>query len=273
MRPIKIELFVNKHNTLNMTVLGIGNVGEDAVKKYPFTSNPDMFGYFSTLTFCSDGILRNPDRLPFDFDNIELIRTELEGTIKKTDWLFIVTDINNEDDLKNAVRFAELHKDTASCPFDALVQVGNYIDEKLEIPKVFDLSISVDNFAEAYKPIYMLISGIPAGDIGLDFTDVMYVAKKSPVMKFAQNRVRKVNQCESLIAPLMEKLVENRKNNEVQNMMVLYNAPAYCPFEVMLNIGEHLSSIVHDGDIIWQVKFHDESDDSLTVSILYGVQE
>ena len=273
MRPIRIELYANKENDLHMTVLGVGDAGEKAVKKTPFVSDGDTFGYFSTLTFCSDSIIRNPNRLFCDFDDPVSIRAEFDEIIKETDWLFIVADISNEEDLKHALYYAELHKDIARCPFDTLVEIGNPVAERFGASEMFDLTISVERGDEAYKPIDMLISGIPAGDIGLDFADIMYVAKKSPVMKFAQEKIPKVDQLEQVMVSLQRQLAETGSNDEIKNMMVLYNAPAYCPLEDIEYMDEYLNGLANGGDIIWQIKFHDEADDRFAVSLLYGVQE
>ena len=272
MLPIKIEQYATRKYGLNITVIGIGEIGEGAIKRYPFYSDRDTMGFFHTLTFLGDSVLQNPEHLPYGFDSIEPIQTEIEDIIKQTDFLFIAADISHKEDLKNALCFAERHKSLANAPFTVLVEIKNHIQEHPELQEKFDLIISVENFTEAYKPIRALL-GIPAGDIGLDFADIMFVAKEAPVVKFAQESTTNIDELECLISSLEKCVSDNKQVNTPQNMMAYFEVPQYCDFALLEKVAEPLDNNSNGGDIIWQIKFHrEENDDRFIVSLLYGAQ-
>lgn len=272
MLPIKIEQYATRKYGLNITVIGIGEIGECAIKRYPFYSDHETLGFFHTLTFFGDSMLRSPEHLLYGFDGIEPIQTEIEGIIKQTDCLFIAADINHKEDLNNALCFAKKHKSLAKSPFAVLVEIENHINEYPELQEKFDLIISVKDFAEAYKPIRTLIE-IPAGDIGYDFADIMLVAKEMSIMKFAQESISNVDDLECLISSLEKCVSDNNQVNTSQNMMVYFEIPQCCDFDLLTKVLEPLSNIAKGGDIIWQIKFHPEKNDNrFIVSLLYGAQ-
>ena len=272
MLPIKIEQYATRKYGLNVTVIGIGEIGKSAVKRYPFYSDHDALGFFHTLTFLGDSALRNPEHLTYGLESVESIRTEISEIIKQTDCLFIVADISHKEDLKNALYFAERHKSLAKAPFTVLVEIENHIDEHPELQKKFDLIISVEGFTEAHKPIRTLI-GIPAGDIGLDFADVMLVAKEAPVMKFAQESIASVDDLERLISLLEKHVAVSKQVNTPRNMLAYFEVPQHCNFDMFEKIGEPLNDAAKGGDILSQIKFHcEENDNRFIISLLYGAQ-
>ena len=151
MSLMRVEKLENTEHGYNVTILGLGDPGREAVAAYPKRSNRECLYYLDTLTLCDDGQ---------DY-------AKICAAVTRADVLFIIADMTR--DYENTRRFAALHRGSC-CEKKRTVAVncgGNCMNSQL-----FDLTISLSDGTKAYRPIEMLVNDMHHGLVGTDLMDV-----------------------------------------------------------------------------------------------------
>lgn len=260
MKPVKIEISENKEFGLNVTVLGIGECGEKEIRKYPFYIDREMHGVFKTLTFCSTN----------DYSNE--VSSQIKSIFKETELLFIVADSNDENELLYAEKHAKLFKKASYKNIVILIDLSDNVDK---IPAdFFDVIISVDENAEAYKPIEMIISGMHWGLCGIDYADIYSILKTTSIMKFTYKSIQSIGEKDKLIDYLNQHIKDNRIKGKSQNTMFTFYMSQDCGLEDIEEILIKSTFYENEGTILWQSKLNNDEDEKrCIVSMLYGVND
>ena len=260
MQPVKIEIFPNKEFGLNVTILGIGNRGEEEVRKYPFCIDSEKHSVFKSLTLSSI------------YDCSEKISKQIKSALNQTELLFIIVDVGNENELNCAKKIVDLLKRYSSKSIAILIDISD--NSHIKQSNLFDVVISVDKQSEAYKPIEMILSDMYFGTVGLDASSVCYMLYITPKMKFLQTRTEDISEKGAIIETLKSCNKEMKQEQSVQNSMFAFTMSQYAGLEDIEEILTKACIYFNEGEILWQARLNpDEKDKGCMVSMLYGIND
>ena len=194
MTPFRVERLGNMECGYQVTILGLGEPGREAVAVYPKLRNRECLYYLDALTLCDDSM---------DY-------AKIHTAVTKADVLFIIADMTR--DYENACGFADLHR--GSCQEKkrtVLVNCGGSCVNS----QLFDLTISLSDGAKPYRPIEMLVSDMHHGFSGIDLADFDDFLGSMPAMTYYEAGYAALGDLTEMLVQMREKATFGEWNGMV----------------------------------------------------------
>ena len=277
MMPLKIEILENEGSSYDITVLGIGNAGKEAVRKYPCPAYGENHWAIQTLTLCDDDAFQHkrypkittPKDSPY---YLAECRQKICEVVNNSDILFVIADISKDPDYENAFRFANLHHSESEKKWNVLIDCseGSSFSE-LILSSVFDLILSYPSTSKTYRPIEMLLSDMYTQCVGLDFADVKAIVDSTPKMKFFEERVNSSEKVKEAILRFDEEVKKDKWGDAVFNALLYFSIPHSGGLEIVEGSYDILESSSINGNVVVQFAFNAEDDDeTISISLMCG---
>lgn len=278
MMPVRIELLENKGHCPDVTVLGIGEPGREAVSKYPCPAYGEHHWGIGTLTLCDDDAFQHKryPKVTTPKDSPRYLaecRKQICEIIQNTGDLFVIADINKDPDYDNAFRFANLHRRNGrKGNRTVLVNCGEeHTFASLELQDVFDLIVNIHQCSNAYRPVEMLLSDMYTQVIGLDAADVGGILTRTPEMIFYEEVLTDSNQLKNVASKIKTIFSGKYLGEPTYNGLLFCLVPLSEGLELVENAYEVLTEMLIDGDLMVQMGCHDdEQDNSITLAVMCG---
>lgn len=278
MMPTRIELLENKGRCSDVTVLGIGEPGKEAVSKYPCPAYGEPHWGIGTLTLCDDDAFqhkRYPNiTTPRDSPHyLAECRKQICEIIQNTEDLFVIADINKDPDYDNAFRFANLHRSgNRENKRTVLINCGEeHTFAALSLQSVFDLIINIHRSQAAYRPVEMLLSDMYTQAIGLDAADVDSVITRTPEMIYYEETFTNERKLKEFAAKI-KAIFDKKFGRETTGHGLLYCLlPLSKGLALVEDVYEVLTEVLINGDLMVQMGFRDdEQDNRITLAVMCG---
>lgn len=278
MMPVKIEILENEEVGYNITVIGIGKKGKEAIRKYPYPAYGGFHWGIHTLTLCDDDAFRHkktPETtiIPDDSPHyLEKCRRKIFDIIEQTEILFVIADMDEDSNYENAFKIAKYHKNKKTEKRHSILVNCSPNTSLLdtEIFNTFDHTIYTYNANKIYRPVEMLITDMYTQWIGIDIDDVKRTLSDVPSLNFIEDEASDENEFKEMIDHIVEE-VNNKKGKDD-----LFNALLYVSSQstIIYHLNEawnSLSETAINGEFIVQAGVNSgENDNKIYISLMYG---
>lgn len=279
MMPLRIEVLENKGSAFDVTILGVGEAGLNAVKAYPLPAYGGKHWAIETLNLCDDdafqhrrtpGVTRISDDSP---RYLSECRQKISEIVRNTELLFVLADVSKDPDYENAFRFAEQHREAWNDrKFSILIDCsGKNAFSDWALPTVFSTIISVRDTARMYRPAEMLLTDMYTQWISMEYADVYSILERAPSFKFTEERCSGTEEVPGLAARLKESIKAIKQGEDRITGIMSVSVPQTEGLEVVDEIVDVLIPEPANGGLLFQMGYNSATDDrAVSVSLLYG---
>lgn len=178
----------------SVAVIGVGKAGERALMNFNLPRYFEQrYCYFRTIYLNDDEYIRNPKRKDDIFSEYSEKMPHLEekndplNPCKKNDWLFILTDIDEEESFNTTLKCVKAHSENRTDnSFAVLITYKKYQPVDSTLSGLFDLIIYTDTDADLLRrPAEQIIMDMTGGYVTLvGFGDIENILRRCKVMYY-----------------------------------------------------------------------------------------